>query len=150
MNETIKSVHDLLLRDLNRLTNEIESYANEADLWKLSGDINNTAGNLCLHLCGNLQHFIGTIIGKTGYIRKRDEEFTLKNVPREELLHQIKVTKSSIAETLEAFDDKLMDATYPLEVFKKPMSHISFLIHLSGHLNYHLGQINYHRRMLKL
>jgi len=150
MNETIKSVHDLLLRDLNRLTNEIESYVNEADLWNQSGDINNTAGNLCLHLCGNLQHFIGTVIGKTNYIRKRDEEFTLKNVPRAELLKQIKDTKLSISTTLESFDNNLMDKNYPIEVFKKPMSHISFLIHLSGHLNYHLGQINYHRRLLKL
>ncbi|MEQ6119354.1 DUF1572 family protein [Reichenbachiella sp. MALMAid0571] len=150
MNETIKSIHDLLLRDLNRLTNEIESYTNEADLWKLAGDINNTAGNLCLHLCGNLQHFIGAIIGKNGYIRKRDDEFTLKNVPRAELLQQIKDTKLSVADTLEAFNGKLMEEAYPIEVFKKPMSHISFLIHLSGHLNYHLGQINYHRRILEL
>lgn len=134
-----------LLRDLNRLTNEIESYTNETDLWKIAGDINNSAGNLYLHLGGNLKHFIGTVIGHTKYIRKRKEEFTLKNLPKEQLLQLIKDTKSSVAETLEAFDGNLMDEDYPLEVFKKPISHISFLILLSGHLSYHLGKINYHR-----
>lgn len=148
MNETIRSIQDLLIRDLDRLKREIEGYEDEKNLWKVSGEINNSAGNLALHLCGNLQHFIGATLGQSGYIRHRDDEFNLKNVPRFQIIAEIETTKQAIADTLTKFDESLMDRQYPIKVFDQPSSNISFLIHLSGHLNYHLGQINYHRRLL--
>ncbi|MEQ9285393.1 MAG: DUF1572 family protein [Cyclobacteriaceae bacterium] len=149
MNETIRSIHDLLIRDLDRLKREIEGYEDEKNLWKVSGEINNSAGNLALHLCGNLQHFIGATLGQSGYIRHRDDEFNLKNVPRVQIIAEIETTKQAIADTLAKFDESSMARQYPIKVFDQPSSNISFLIHLSGHLNYHLGQINYHRRLLE-
>lgn len=149
MNETIQALNDLLIRDLERLKQEIERYADESNLWVISGEINNSAGNLALHLCGNLQHFIGATLGNSGYIRHRDDEFNLKNVPRTQIVDEIETTKQAIVDALTNFDESLMARQYPIKVFSEPSSNISFLMHLSGHLNYHLGQINYHRRLLE-
>lgn len=150
MNGMIAPLVELYNRDLDRLVNEIESYEIESDLWLLNGDIKNTAGNLCLHLCGNLQHFFGHVIDGSAYVRKRDDEFNLKNVPKSDLISLIGDTRKSVIQALENFDEQLWDNDFPIEVFGKPMTYGFFIIHLSGHLNYHLGQINYHRRLLTM
>lgn len=149
MNLIVQSIRDVLVRDLDKLSSEINMFRNEADLWTLQGDVKNSPGNLCLHLCGNLQHFIGAIIGKTGYERKREDEFNLKSIPKDKLLQEITHTRSAVHATLVAFDPQELEKDYPIEVFNEPISYITFLIHLTGHLNYHLGQINYHRRLLQ-
>ena len=134
---------------LDRLSNEIEAYKSEKNLWLVNGEITNSAGNLALHLCGNLQHFIGAVIGKSGYERNREFEFSGKNIPREELLNSIVATKRIIKQTLQRIPESTLNYPYPIRVFgDKDMSTVFFLVHLQGHLNYHLGQINYHRRLL--
>ena len=75
--ETLKSLFD---RDLNKLCTEIELYRNEENIWKIDKEISNSAGNLCLHLIGNINNFIGAQIGKTNYVRHRELEFSLKNI----------------------------------------------------------------------
>ena len=144
----INNLTDLFDRDLNRLQTEIELYKDEKTLWKLDGSIANTGGNLCLHLIGNLNHFIGTIIGKTGYLRDRESEFTLKDIPRDELIGMIVSTQEMVSEVLDNIDPVLLEENYPEVVFDQEMTYGYFLIRLITHLNYHLGQINYHRRML--
>ncbi len=134
-------------RDLKRLITEIDSYENEEDIWVKNGQINNSAGNLTLHLIGNLKTYIGAEIGKSGYIRNRPAEFESK-VSRFELLKGIEETHRVVIETLTNMDEKIFDEEYPIVVFKEKMQTGYFLIHLTGHLNYHLGQINYHRRLL--
>lgn len=134
-------------RDLKRLKTEIDSYENEEDIWVKNGQINNSAGNLTLHLIGNLKTYIGSEIGKSGYIRNRPAEFESK-VSRFELLKGIEETHRVVIETLTNMDEKIFDEEYPIVVFKEKMQTGYFLIHLTGHLNYHLGQINYHRRLL--
>lgn len=137
-----------MLRDLNNLEQEIGSYPKDQSIWVLSGEIKNTGGNLCLHLCGNLQHFIGAVLGKTGYKRNRESEFSRKDVPTPELLAEIRRTRSAVEETLSRLDDSILGQRYPEDVFGEPMTTQYFLMHLAGHLTYHLGQINYHRRLL--
>jgi uncharacterized damage-inducible protein DinB len=139
---------ELYERDLNKLKEEIELYTDEADLWKTGGDIINPAGNLCLHLTGNLKHFFGAVLGGTGYVRTRDAEFSTKNVAKSELLQGIDEAKSVVLSTLEKLTDEDFAKTYPIEVFGKPMTTGFFLTHLATHLNWHLGHINYHRRLL--
>lgn len=148
MNSTLTSFQKLILRDLDSLATEISSYPTEESLWLLHGDIKNTAGNLCLHLCGNLQHFIGAVLGKSGYVRNREAEFADKHVPKEKLLAEIEATKKAISQTLSQMDASELQEEYPIQVFGAPMTTEYFLIHLSGHLMYHKGQINYHRRLL--
>jgi uncharacterized damage-inducible protein DinB len=139
---------ELYERDLNKLKTEIEQFANEADLWKTSGDITNSAGNLCQHLIGNLQHFIGAVLGESGYVRDRDSEFATRNSSKEELLQEIDTTLAVLKQTLGTLSDEDFAKTYPIEVFGEPLTTGFFLTHLTTHFNYHLGQINYHRRLL--
>jgi len=139
---------ELYERGLGKLRSEIEAYSNEADIWKTGGDITNPAGNLCLHLSGNLQHFFGAVIGGDGYVRDRDAEFASRNVSREELLNSIDAALVSVRSTLEKMSYDDFAATYPIEVFGGPITTGFFLTHLATHLTWHLGQINYHRRLL--
>jgi len=143
-----KILSELYERDLAKLRTEIESYSNEADLWKTSEGISNSGGNLCQHLTGNLQHFFGAVLGGTGYARNRDAEFASKGTTKADLLADIDVAEKSVKETLEKLSDEDFAKTYPIEVFGQPMTTGYFLTHLATHLNYHLGQINYHRRLL--
>jgi len=144
----VNTLKQLFERDLTQLTKEIESYKKESDMWLLPEGISNTGGNLCLHLAGNLQHYIGHVLGKSDYKRNRKAEFEDKNVLVSSLLMEIETTKRIIEKTLSELTEDQLNAIYPIEVFGKPMTTTFFLIHLSGHLMYHLGQINYHRRLL--
>jgi uncharacterized damage-inducible protein DinB len=143
-----ESLKSLFTRDLNKLKTEIESYQNEETIWKTDKNILNSAGNLCLHLVGNLNHFIGAQLGNSGYIRNRDLEFSLKDIPRAELIQQIESTIEVINSSLGNLSAEDMEKEYPLEALGYKMTTEYFLIHLLGHLEYHLGQINYHRRLL--
>lgn len=138
----------LYQRDLEQLQKEIESYQDEKNLWKTEGGITNSAGNLALHLIGNLNAFIGTNLGETGYVRQRDLEFSLKDVPRRELIQQLEATSEMIENVLSHLSKEELAGEYPIQLFGKPMRNDQMLLHLYGHLNYHLGQLNYHRRLL--
>ena len=138
----------LLQRDLEKLKTEITSYKDEKKIWEVSAEIKNSAGNLCLHICGNLQHFIGAVLGNSGYARDRGSEFSRKNVPVEEMQKDIDETIVIIKKTLMELDESKLEEPYPINVFGNEMTTGFFLAHLTTHLNYHLGQINYHRRLL--
>ncbi|MNH25340.1 hypothetical protein D3C79_853280 [compost metagenome] len=144
-----ESLKSLFTRDLNKLKSEIEQYQNEQVIWLIDKAILNSAGNLCLHLIGNLNTFIGGELGKTGYIRNRPLEFSLKNVPRTELISMVEATIKVINDALDLLTDQDMEQDYPLvKVVEGGSSTAFMLIHLSTHLAYHIGQINYHRRLL--
>jgi hypothetical protein len=146
--EFINSVEKLLERDLNKLETEINLYKSEESIWIIDKDIKNSAGNLCLHLCGNLQNYIGGILGKTGYIRNREYEFAATGVSRALLLDQIQQTKVAVKSTLQKLDPAAINKEYEQQVLGYPMTTMYFLIHLTAHFEYHLGQVNYHRRLL--
>jgi uncharacterized damage-inducible protein DinB len=143
-----QDLSQLFERDINKLITEIKTYSNENDLWKIAEGISNSGGNLCLHLAGNLKHFVGNILGNIPYERVREKEFSDKNIPATVLVKSMEETLSGIVITLQNLTDADLDKTYPINVFGKEMTTGWFLIHLYGHLNYHLGQINYHRRLL--
>ncbi|QQD12985.1 DUF1572 family protein [Sphingobacterium sp. UDSM-2020] len=139
----------LFERDLKKLITEIELYENESNIWRIEKKILNSAGNLTLHLIGNLNTYIGKEIGKTNYVRNRDLEFLEKNVPRKDLITKIEDTIETIRLALSQIADEELDSEYPILVFSKKTSTEFFLIHLTTHLAYHLGQINYHRRLIE-
>lgn len=136
-------------KELDNLTEEIKAYEQDEQLWKVVEGINNSGGNLCLHLTGNLQHFIGATIGESGYIRNREAEFKLKNIPRQKLLEEIENSKRIVTDTLEQVSKKELDSDFPIQVFDEPLTTEYFLVYLLRHLSYHIGQINYHRRLVK-
>ena len=144
----IETLQKIFKRDLEKLKQEIASYRDENNLWVVDKSIANSAGNLCLHLVGNLNTYIGAEISKTGYVRDRDREFSQKNIPRDELVKMIEDTIIIVANGLDKLKEEDLENEYPLLVFKEKTSTGYFLIHLSVHLGYHLGQVNYHRRLL--
>ncbi|MGB1307809.1 MAG: DinB family protein [Oceanihabitans sp.] len=138
----------LFKRDLEVLINEIKAYKVEENLWKVNNEISNSAGNLCLHLVGNLNHFIGATIGNSGYVRNRELEFSQKHVPREVLVQQVEAVLVVVENTLKQVTQADLQKEYKRRATEKKMTLEYFLVHLSMHLAYHLGQINYHRRFL--
>ena len=138
----------LFNRDLNKLKNEIALYPDDASLWIIDGQIANSAGNLCLHLVGNLNTFIGAQLGHTGYVRNREAEFALKDIPGAELISKIEATIEMVDSVIANLTDEQLVAEYPIVVLETSATTAFFLSHLSTHLSYHLGQVNYHRRLL--
>jgi len=144
----IQELSKLYQRDLTQVYQEIEAYPNEETLWLIGEGIKNSGGNLALHLVGNLRTYIGRNLGNIEYIRNREAEFASKDIPKETLLSMIKETKKIVSKTLESLNIKQLEEICKENVLGYEMTTQYFLIHLYGHLNYHLGQINYHRRML--
>lgn len=144
----VETLIKLFKRDLNILITEIEAYKEEKNLWIATETVKNSSGNLCLHLVGNLNAFIGAPLGNTGYVRQRDLEFSLKNIPKNELIKQVKDTIIVVENTLNSLSENDLKKEYKRRVNEETMTTEYFLIHLTMHLSYHLGQINYHRRLL--
>ena len=143
-----KNLLALYVRDLNKLKEEISLYKNESDLWTLKGEIKNSAGNLALHLIGNLKHFIGTQLGNTGYVRNRDKEFTDKTVTREKMTSEVSETIVVLETVFSNIKDEDLGKEYPVPFLGEKRTVDYLLLALAAHLSYHLGQINYHRRLI--
>jgi uncharacterized damage-inducible protein DinB len=144
----ISAITSLFERDLNKLEEEINLYKNEEDLWKIKEGISNSGGNLALHLVGSLNHFIGATLGSTGYIRERDKEFSIKNIPRLQIVQDIKNTIEVINNTLSHLTNEDLKKDFPVPVGNKTSSMSYTLLFFVSHLSYHLGQVNYHRRLI--
>ncbi len=145
----LTSLRALFGRDLNKLKTEMGLYEKESNIWLLAPGIANSAGNLCLHLVGNLNTYIGAEIGKTEYIRHRELEFSLKNVPLAELISKVEETIKIVDMSLCLLTNADLEKEYKIHKIECFPDNIGFmLMHLEAHLTYHLGQINYHRRML--
>lgn len=140
---------EIFERDLNKLKEEINFYKNERELWIIEKEINNSAGNLCLHLIGNLNHFIGATLGETGFIRNREIEFSAKNETRQNLINEIEKTMETVKSSLNKLSNDAFDKNFPVEKHGKVVKMDFMLLHLLTHFNYHLGQINYHRRLIQ-
>jgi uncharacterized damage-inducible protein DinB len=137
---------DLFARDLARLIQELTAFPDTASTWKTAPGVSNAAGTLALHLEGGLRHFIGWQLGKIEYKRDRPLEFSARGVERAELIARLEAVKASIPPVIASLSDSDLSAIYPENVTGKPMTTRQWLIHLSGHLNYHLGQVDYLRR----
>ena len=142
-----QSLISLFERDFDRLNSELNAYKNKESIWEKAPGILNSAGNLSLHLAGNLHHFIGTVLGNSGYVRDREFEFG-GTVGFDELLERNETAKTVVVDTLQNLTEEELSKNYPISVFREEMTTEFFLSHLYGHFNYHLGQINYHRRLL--
>ena len=146
LNSTLAGFYE---RDIRKLIEEVSLFTNEEDLWRIQGSVKNSAGNLMLHIIGGLNHFVGATLARTGYVRNRDQEFSRKGVGRKELIAQLEALILLINESLNTLTQEQMDAEFPV-FFDKPKTSTSYvLVQLLAHLNYHLGQVNYLRRILE-
>ena len=138
----------VLVRDLKSLARQLESFTDERDIWKTMPGIANSAGTLTLHLAGNIQHFVGMQLGGSSYKRDRDAEFKRRDVPRAELLQQVQASIDAVQRVMPTLTDEALDQPYPQKIGDATVTTGDFLTHLAVHLTYHLGQIDYHRRMV--
>ncbi len=143
-----ESIRGVLVRDLRALRRELEAYGKETDIWELPAGISNSAGTLALHLVGNLQSFIGAALGESGYVRDRQAEFSRRDVSLAELIREIERTIVIVDATLNSLASKRLSEACPVAFGAIRVSTGDFLIHLSTHLAFHLGQIDYHRRLV--
>ena len=140
---------DFYERDIRKLIEEVNLFRHEENLWRTQGALTNTCGNLVLHIIGGLNHFIGAKLSKTGYVRDRDQEFIIKGLERKYLVAQLEELIPMIDRTLSTLTHEDMEAEFPI-FFDKPKTSTSYvLLQLLLHLNYHLGQVNYLRRILE-
>ena len=126
----------------------MEAYPDERALWEEVPGISNVAGTLVLHLAGNLQHYMGALLGGTEYVRDRPAEFARRDVPRAELLRQIEAARAGVKAALAGPGQPEATAEYPELVGGSKVATGDYLIHLATHFAYHLGQIDYHRRVV--
>lgn len=142
-----QNLAELFARDLTAVRNEIAAYERESEIWAVGGEISNSAGNLCLHLIGNINHYFGALISGNGFVRDRDSEFSSRFVPRDSMLTQIDGAIEVMRTALEGLSDSELELPYPETHRGREVTTGQMLLHLLTHLNYHLGQINYHRRL---
>lgn len=142
------AIRDLFVRDLNKAADEIESYPSDKALWTVSGDIANSAGNLGLHLAGNINHFFGAVLGNSGYVRERDLEFSSKGASRAEVAEALRKAAGVARKVIDELSEEDLASDFPEQFAGKTVSNAWMIAHLLTHLNYHLGQINYHRRLV--
>lgn len=143
-----QSLSELYDREIQSVIKELKAYRNPQQIWVKEKLVNNTAGNLALHLAGNLRHFFGAVISKDGYQRNREAEFSRNNVALEEMIADLSKASEVVKKALASLSAEELEAIYPLKIQDKEMTTEFFILHLLAHLSYHLGQISYHRRLL--
>lgn len=143
----VTEIKTIYLRDIKRLSEEISQYPNDKKLWEIKNLISNSGGNLCLHLVGNLNHFIGATLGNIAYSRNRDAEFNTKDLSKNELLKMIDESKENVTKIFESLNESDLQKEFPFD-FAGKYSTEFYLVFFIAHFEYHLGQINYHRRMI--
>lgn len=149
MNRLADAVAEVLGRDLERLEEEIKAYPDEESLWRPLPGVENPGGTLANHLAGSLLHHVGAVLGGSGYVRDRRAEFERRDMPRNQLLARIDRARVVVRDVLPELDEEKMAETYPeAPAEMAPVDTGTFLIHLTRHLAYHLGQVNYHRRLV--
>jgi len=144
----METITGLFERDLRNVISELENYPNEADIWVIRGGISNSGGNLAQHLIGNIKHFFGAVLGETGFVREREKEFSEKAASREALIAGLEEAIVILRASLADIPDKELEEEYPVQFAGRTVTKGFMVLHLLTHLNYHLGQINYHRRLL--
>jgi hypothetical protein len=144
----LAAVAAILDRDLQALAREVQAYPDDAALWQLPEGVTNSGGTLVLHLTGNIQHYFGARLGNTGFVRDRAGEFSARGVPRAALLRQIEAARSAVRSAAEKMTDEVLEGDYPEVVGGVRVAAGEYLIHLVSHFGYHLGQVDYHRRLV--
>lgn len=144
----LPAIAALLDRDLRALRREVEAYPDDGSLWRSVPGIANVGGTLVLHLSGNLQHYLGARLGATSYIRDRNAEFTRRDVPRFELLREIEAARAAVRTAVSRLSERDLSADFPETVGGVRVEVGEYLMHLATHFAYHLGQLDYHRRVV--
>ncbi len=137
-----------MVRELRSFIQEIEAFPDDVTVWELRPGVTNSAGNLAAHVCGNLQDFVGRVLGGTSYVRRREEEFGQRSGERASLVAELQKTIAVVESVLPTLTDQTLAADFPIAVGGKTINTATFLVHLGAHLAMHLGQAGYLRRIV--
>lgn len=148
MNPILNDIRLLLVRDLETMTREISMFPDDETIWETPEGITNPAGTLTLHVCGNLKHYVGAVLGGTGYVRNRPAEFSERSSSRQALIDEINETIEIIEDVVPTISESELNSVYPEQVGGFDQNTRLFLIHLCTHLAHHAGQTGYLRRIL--
>jgi uncharacterized damage-inducible protein DinB len=148
MNAYITDLSKSFLRDIDTLSREVALYPDDESLFAERPGLPNTGGNLALHLVGNVRHFIGVTLGKSDYVRNRDHEFASRAATRTELAALIAAARADVETALANLSEARLAEPFPIAVAGHTLPTGRFLLHLATHFTFHLGQIDYHRRIV--
>ncbi|MGE3189168.1 MAG: DinB family protein [Vicinamibacterales bacterium] len=141
------NLETLIVRDLEAFVREVERCPADR-LWTTLPGVTNAVGNLALHVAGNLRHFVGTVLGGTGFVRHRDDEFGRRSGDPAGVVADLRETIAVVRSVLPTLRDEVLAADYPEAPGGQPINTALFLQHLCAHLAMHLGQAGYLRRIL--
>jgi hypothetical protein len=141
-------IRRLIVRELSAFAREVEMFPDDESLFRTVPGVTNSAGNLALHVCGNLKHFVGAVLGGTGYVRNREAEFATRSGSRGQLARELRETAGIVATTLGRLPPEAASRPYPQAVAELQLPCGLFLMHLAVHLGFHLGQAGYLRRVV--
>ena len=148
MSHTAADVSVGLVRELEGFKRELAHFPDDESVWSTLPGVTNSAGNLALHVAGNLQYFIGTVLGHTGYVRNRELEFGQRSGPRENIYAELDAAIAVVRKVLPGVSDAMLDQDFPEAVMGSTFRTGAFLVHLCSHTGFHLGQAGYLRRIL--
>ncbi len=148
MTPLIRQIERLILRDLEAMAREIDSFPDDNMIWMTPPGISNPAGTLAMHGCGNLRHYVSHVLGGTDYVRDRTKEFSDRSASRQSILEEIVATISSLRSVFQTLDASVLESRFPEQVGGFELNTQQFLLHLCTHLSFHLGQVGYLRRIL--
>lgn len=137
-----------MVRELDAFIREVNAFPDDGTLWQVRPGVTNSAGNLAMHICGNLQDFVGRVLGGTGYVRNREREFSQREGTRASVVAELRATIVVIEVVMPALTDADLDADYPMPLAGRAVNTAVFLVHLGAHLAFHLGQAGYLRRVI--
>lgn len=140
-------LHAVIRRDLRALRREVDAYPSDEAVWSTLPGIANSCGTLVLHLAGNLRLYVGHVIGGIAYERDRPREFAARGLPRAELLRELDAALDAIERALPQVSADVLASEFPLPIGSVRVNTQEFLLHCAVHLGYHLGQVDYHRRI---
>lgn len=143
----VADLRRLLLRELATFRREVELFPDDESLWRTAPGVTNSAGNLALHIAGNLRHFVGAVLGSTGYVRDRDAEFGTRAGSRAMVVEALAAAEADVDSTFAKLDDAALAKPFPMPPKGVEVTSQRWLMHLASHAAFHLGQAGYLRRI---
>lgn len=144
----VEDLADRLLRMYPAQIRACLEELSEEQIWWRPSASTNAVGNLVLHLCGNLRHYLGRGVASTGYRRDRPAEFAAQGpMPRAGLLRHLDEAVADARRAFESLTDARLLETADLGPESQAIA--SLLVGVTAHFNGHAGQIVYVTKMAR-
>jgi uncharacterized damage-inducible protein DinB len=137
---------------LVKITAALEEITEE-QLWWRPNEASNSAGNLLLHLSGNVRQWILAGVAGQKDVRDRASEFTARSGrSKAELLELLTATLDEVDAALDAIEKEAAASDAPLQRICHPQRYTQSVLdavyHVVEHFSYHTGQIVYIAKLL--